>query len=456
MKYRKLDLELFEYEKTGDQESCRVHVSWPAGYEESIGANPPVQFDPEFRLRLKALENRSLKDESELIAVGRELGRMLFGDGTKLYKYLDDSGDDGIRIQIRTGSYVLANIPWEYAYLEQPKDTPLSGFLALNPRLSLVRYEIQATPLSTLNPLKDGTPKLAALMADPGPPKYETLKLADERQKMEDALLKLTRSAPGSTPKLATRFFPEVTLDDLEAAISEGMHVFHFAGHGEFTPKQGTAFKSIAGEGHIVIFGDDKQPLPFSVTALAQNLTGGGIRLAVLGACETGRRDGESAWSGIAPALARANIPAIVAMQYKIYDKNSIPFAYAFYRALAEHKPIDAAMWSGRMAIYNRTEKKERDWGVPVLYLRADEGAGVIFPPPGAPAIPQEANYQSTQAGRENTPALISYSGAPSQTAPARPATIGAKQCPNCMALNLPDAKFCMRCSKAFPDEAGE
>ena len=144
---------------------------------------------------------------------------------------------------------------------------------------------------------------------------------------------------------LEPRFFPEVTLDDLEAAVSEGMHVFHFAGHGEFTPKQGATFKTVAGDGHIVIFDDDRKPLKFSVAALAQNLTGGGIRLAVLGACETGRRDGESAWSGIARRWPAPTSPPWWRCSYKIYDSNSIYFVRAFYAPLPSTSH-DAAMWS--------------------------------------------------------------------------------------------------------------
>jgi len=45
------------------------------------------------------------------------------------------------------------------------------------------------------------------------------------------------------------------------------------------------------------------------------NLRGNSVRLAVLGGCETGRRDGVNAWSGIAPALIKQQIPAAIANQ---------------------------------------------------------------------------------------------------------------------------------------------
>ena len=103
------------------------------------------------------------------------------------------------------------------------------------------------------------------------------------------------------------------------------------------------------------------------------NLRGQGIRLAVLAGCNTGRRDGISVWSGIAPALVKAETPGVVANQYKITDKCAVAFSHQFYQALAGGLPIERAVTAGRIAAYN-ADKTGRDWGVPVLYLRAADG----------------------------------------------------------------------------------
>jgi hypothetical protein len=141
---------------------------------------------------------------------------------------------------------------------------------------------------------------------------------------------------------------------------------------------------------------DGGGPFLFPAEKLAQNLRGRGVRLAVLGACEAGRRDQVNAWTGVVPALTRAGIPAVVGMQYTIRDKNAIAFSRRFYRALAAGQPVDAAVADGRLAIFNRSGNDERDWGVPVLYLRADEG--VLFPSVG-PAHPVEANERAQGRG---------------------------------------------------------
>jgi hypothetical protein len=95
----------------------------------------------------------------------------------------------------------------------------------------------------------------------------------------------------------------------------------------------------------------------------------------VLGACEAGRRDTVNAWTGVAPALTLAGIPAVVGMQMTVRDRNAVAFTHRMYQALADGKSVDEAVTVGRIAIFSRaTGPDERDWGVPVLYQRAHDG----------------------------------------------------------------------------------
>ena len=144
--------------------------------------------------------------------------------------------------------------------------------------------------------------------------------------------------------------------------------VFHFDGHGAFERKMSDLPGVYSGVGYLAL--DDQF---VDAEQLGVNLRGNGVRLALLGGCETGRRDGVSVWSGIAPALVKAEIPAVVANQYSIRDKTAIAFSRHFYRALVGGLPIERAVCAGRIAAYN-ADKNGRDWGVPVLYLRAASG----------------------------------------------------------------------------------
>jgi hypothetical protein len=63
----------------------------------------------------------------------------------------------------------------------------------------------------------------------------------------------------------------------------------------------------------------------------------------------------------------------VVANQYRILDKCAIAFSRQFYGALVGGLSIERAVAAGRLAAYN-ADKEGRDWGVPVLYLRAPNG----------------------------------------------------------------------------------
>jgi hypothetical protein len=110
---------------------------------------------------------------------------------------------------------------------------------------------------------------------------------------------------------------------------------------------------------------------------LAGLLRQAGVRVAVLGACESGRRDRVSPWAGVAPALVADQVAAIVAMQYRVRDSYAIKFARAFYTALAVGLSVDEAVSAGRLAVYDEDDMS-RSWGVPVLYMRSPDG--VVFP----------------------------------------------------------------------------
>jgi hypothetical protein len=120
-------------------------------------------------------------------------------------------------------------------------------------------------------------------------------------------------------------------------------------------------------------------------TDLADILQQRGVRLAVLGTCHSGARDARYPWDGVAGALAAAEIPTIIAMQYEILDAEAIAMSEAFYGALAAGLSLDEAMYVGRRAMLLVTTTAATadvpvtvEWGVPVLYSRLPNGR--LFP----------------------------------------------------------------------------
>ena len=78
-------------------------------------------------------------------------------------------------------------------------------------------------------------------------------------------------------------------------------------------------------------------------------------------------------WSGVAPALVKAEIPAVLANQFTVRDDCAIAFSKHLYQSIVGGLPIEQAVAAGRIAAYN-ADTAGRDWGAAVLYLRASDG----------------------------------------------------------------------------------
>ena len=98
------------------------------------------------------------------------------------------------------------------------------------------------------------------------------------------------------------------------------------------------------------------------------------LGLISLATCESAKSDDPQGFSGIAPKLVAKGIPAVVAMQYKVYVKTAKVFLEDFYTAVAARKPIDWATQSARNGISQEYGLDDREFATPVLYMRAKDG----------------------------------------------------------------------------------
>jgi CHAT domain-containing protein len=110
---------------------------------------------------------------------------------------------------------------------------------------------------------------------------------------------------------------------------------------------------------------------------VGQLVTGSSLRLAVLNACETSATGPGSPSGGLAHQMAKAGMPAVVAMQMAIAEPTASAFAREFYGALADGWPVEAAVQEGRrgiVATLGNSWDERVDWAIPTLYLRAPNG----------------------------------------------------------------------------------
>jgi hypothetical protein len=341
----------FKVEVTGSPVD-RMREPEQVSYEEAVLARP-----------LHNLEHKRIR-LSELMGLGGALADMLLPPTVRgmFLRSLGAVGPgQGLRLRLVLDEPQVADLPWEYVYLARGSGEPgRDGFLALDPRLSLVRHEAIPIPPGSVI----ATRPLKMLLGLSAPSDVPKLDLVAERGFIEAAL----KDAEG----IEVDFVEHLTVEKLEA-VGQGAHLFHFAGHGLFDWEDESA-----GAGAIFLEDSEGYAYPFPAENLALTLSGGGVRLAVLGACESGRRDGVNVWGGVAPELMRHGIPGAVAMQYEIYDESAIAFARRFYQSLAAGLSLDEAVAAGRLGMFNVGGPDDVEWGVPVLYMRSPDG--VIFP----------------------------------------------------------------------------
>ena len=251
----------------------------------------------DLRKRLILLDKRAL-ELADTIELGVDLGNALFPPRAR--SFLDRSrerlaDEQGLRIRLRLDNYTLSDLPWEYSYLPNV-DTPANqrgteGFLVLDRKLSLVRYEVLGQPPGRITP-GDGSFQMEVILANPESPEFPALDLEKEQRLIEEALKGVSQ--------IQTQFHPNATVETLLDAVNPGADVLHFSGHGTFQTGMGENFGEVVGEGFVVLMGPDGKQQLFSSGKLALSLRGTAVRLVVLGSCEGGRRDGVNAWTGVA------------------------------------------------------------------------------------------------------------------------------------------------------------
>lgn len=358
----------------------------------------------------------------------QEFGQALFdalvaGDVRSLYDVSHTkAGSKGLRIKLRIADPGLAALPWEFLY-----DPRRSDFVCLSSVTPLVRYlELPQPP----QPLAVDPPlRVLGMIASPS--NLSNLDVERERERIERALAELRQKG-----LVELKWVSGPTWRDLQRALRRGpWHVFHFVGHG--------AFDAGADEGLVMVCDDAGQARPLRATELGRFLANHrSLRLAVLNACEGARGGERDIFSSTASLLVRAGLPAVLAMQYEITDRAAIELSRAFYEAIADGLPVDAAVAEARIAV-SVAVTNTVEWGTPVLYMRAPDG--VIFDVGEAAAHP-------TLPGGAVQPAI------PAPPKPAGPRLLAVPGGPSIELVLVPAGEFLMgsdptRDRQAYDDE---
>jgi sugar lactone lactonase YvrE len=265
-------------------------------------------------------------------------------------RLMAENRDAGLRIRLRLPG-ALANLPWEYLH-----ETGY-GFLGLSPEIALVRYVEMPAPV---RPFPISTPVRILVMIST-PTDAPGLAAEEEWRKLTGALGDLIRGGLVEVDRLEAG-----TLAALQRPLRlREYHVLHFIGHGIYDEN--------AEDGALALEGIGRKTRLVTGRDLGLMIRGHrSLRLVVLNACEGARSARDDPFGGVAQALVRQGIPAVIAMQFEISDPAALAFSQSFYQAIADDLPVDMATREARRAMF--AEGNEIEWATPVLYLRSADG----------------------------------------------------------------------------------
>jgi CHAT domain len=360
MSRKYVDFEL-DIESAADGE-CRVRASSPRAEAESL-----TRFDFDLDLLQAGLRSRSssardldpgLSATAASLSL-KELGRNLFaalfaGEVGTLYATAWSAAlaaDQGLRIRLhlrpRTPELAgLGRIPWEMLYDERTGSFPCLN--SLNP---LVRHLDLPRPVER-DPLQL---PLRVLIAAANPAGLSALDLKGEREGIEASRRVRVEVIEGQGP------------EDLWRELRNGKYqIVHFMGHGLTDGDQGSlVFATKEGKARTVTGSDLSQIVQGSPA----------LGLALLNACHSAavpKGAGADPLAGVAGALVRGGLPAVIGMQFAISDRAALLFSKILYERLAAGDPIEAAVSDARLAVY-LADPSASDWVAPVLFLRGSD-----------------------------------------------------------------------------------
>jgi CHAT domain-containing protein len=306
---------------------------------------------------------------------GRYLFKTLFADNVLSNAWATARGralQRRIRLWIDVEAAELHALPWELLQQEQvplsaQADTPFSRYLPVD--------------LPWSDPIKERPIRVLVVISNPDDleSRHNLARLDVELEQKS-----LQKAFAAMEPDQLQPEFLEapVTPKRLQSELRNGYHVLHFVGHGVFDTRRKQAalyMQDMAGNAQ-----------PFIDHQLVGMLAGQAVkpRMVFLAACQSATRSTADAFLGLGPRLVAGGVPAIVAMQDAVSFETAREFSATFYQLLLRHGLVDLAVNEARntLLVVGRP-----DAGVPVLFMRLQDGAlfapsSPVHPSPSPPA----------------------------------------------------------------------
>lgn len=297
-------------------------------------------------------------------AVGRRLFDLVFTTHVRdLYR-----SDVDQRLRLFVEPAPLRDLPWELLH-------DGSRFVTtVVPTSRGVKSANPAHPISIEGPLR-------VLVVDAQPAGSERLDSTFEAAAIDAALAQIDDADVEVTVRRGVSvtdlidLFREARNDPEQAPF----HVLHVIGHGR--ERDGT-IELLFEDDVEVPAGERPPPVPLDARALTRIVLGpdgadDDVRLIFLNACRSADFAQDGQGDSFAAELVEAGIPAVIGMTSDVLDEFALALATDFYRALGDGLPIDECLAQGRLTAQAINPDYVAEIGLPVLYMRTDDG--VLF-----------------------------------------------------------------------------
>ena len=298
-----------------EYEDFYLHVGWPneqGRFPIHVVQSPcgetrqPVWQEnklrlPAYRHVLDYLEELIAEPE-EVELLGKSLHEFLFPTRVdEIFRRCCDDRERGLRIRLRVDPEELSLLPWEFCF-----DPRTRQYLALERQTPIVRYIAEGFAAPTTLTMPRPVKLLVVLAAPKDQP-------ALDMEREEAGIRQALRNVPVDISVLR-----HATIDKLHDALLDfEPHILHFSGHGVVSGGYGALALETPQSANTA---------PLTARQLRSLLNRMGITLAVLNACETARHSTRDALMGVAQALIREEIPAVIAMQFLVSETVALMF----------------------------------------------------------------------------------------------------------------------------------
>ena len=304
----------------------------------------------------------------QIVDLGNHLSEALFP--TPVQTLLDRSlasvgHGGGLRLRLCLDE-ALSDLPWEFLRRPDPALGPLAGFLALDPRISIVR----------------GAPILMRSVE----PSDKALRMVfigalwsnGDQWAVKQEYERLRQTLAPAAALLHVDPFRSASGLSIETALAHEATIFHYGGHADWDGEQGYLVRE------VVPHADQNEVDRLYSRQLAGLLHRAAVKLALFNACNSGYRV-------FAQPLMAAGLPALVGVQGPVVTVAAERFCDVLYRFIVAGLSLDEAVTAARAALVTHIDPDKPgsfDWGRFMVYLAAQDA--VLLPRPESLAASEE------------------------------------------------------------------